>query len=266
MSLDMHTAQPHSCITHTQHYIMGKHKQKGPRFSNHWLDLANNLANDITFHKLFSNSLTKDSIQEATEYLRTHLESLLAPTPMTQKKELFSDFINFCMEPHNSGSISVPLKKIINDWQVTALTQHVEHRRLVNQAGLNWKSPNQIICCDAKINAIWWYDLLPLATAYPPAGKWVLESSKTEQLWVQKLLHNPQPDRRLKWHLIQCLVWEQLALNVPPNADAIIYDAQTGHLALLVLRNFCMHPGLLDFIDEVVNLAVAMKQSIQVCF
>lgn len=83
MPLNMHSC---GCVTHTN--TMTKRKRREPQFSNHWLDLANNLANDITFHKLFSNSLTKDGIQEATEYLWTHMESLSAPSPMTQRKEL----------------------------------------------------------------------------------------------------------------------------------------------------------------------------------
>jgi hypothetical protein len=77
-------------------------------------------------------------------------------------------------------------------------------------------------------------------------------------------MEDPQPDRRHKRLPIDLLDWDLLTLDIAPNEDAIVYNAVMGELVLVIIHNFCLHPALVKFVDNVVQLAVSMKRSIRV--
>ena len=143
-------------------------------------------------------------------------------------------------------------------------TWWAEHQNLISIAGLDWKTKKQIDRWDMRLKKVLIHHLPGLAVAYPCAGTWVAETSKIRKLWKQRLMKDPQPDRRHKQHPIDLLDWDLLMLDIAPNEDAIVYDIVMGELVLVVIRNFCLHPALIKFVDNVVQLAVSMKQSIQV--
>jgi hypothetical protein len=183
---------------------------------------------------------------------------------MGESRELFSDFITFCKCTNNMGSIPESLKRLINDRDIAVCTWWAEHQNLVSIAGLDWKSKKQIDRRDMRLREVPIHHLPRLAVEYPRAGTWVVETSKIRKLWKKRLMEDPQPDHRHKQLPIDLLDWDLLALDIAPNEDAIIYDAVTGELVLVVIRNFCLHLALVKFVDNVVQLAILMKRSIRV--
>lgn len=142
----------------------------------------------------------------------------------------------------------------------------VDHRNMkldfVHRIGLNWSPATRDFFFKGMRTV-----LLPkLATPYPVRKQWICESDAIDEKWRSYLKHDPraQPDKRRPRQPIFRIDSSCLSLDIGADQSAIVYDASTGELIMLVIRDFCSDPDLLSYIEGIIKQAVECRKSIRV--
>ncbi|KAG9308013.1 hypothetical protein JVU11DRAFT_2183 [Chiua virens] len=105
--------------------------------------------------------------------------------------------------------------------------------------------------------------LVELPKPYPPKGFWWYESGRALQKWEMILTQGKQADKRKKRFPLLKIDSKQLQHTVPSGSSAIIRDAKTGELVLMVVRDFCQDLGVLNWADGVVREVIGHKRSVR---
>jgi hypothetical protein len=142
----------------------------------------------------------------------------------------------------------------------------LDHRNLkldfIHHIGLNWSPATR----DSFLKGVKTVYLRKLRTPYPVINEWICESDAIDDKWRDYLKHDPraQPDSRRKRQPIFRIEPSNLSLDIGADQSTIVYDADTGDLILIVLRNFCSDPDLLSHIEGIIKQAVDIRRSIRV--
>lgn len=132
----------------------------------------------------------------------------------------------------------------------------------IHRIGLNWSPATR----DFFLKGLKTVNLPKQKTPYPPINYWMCESDAIDQKWRDYLKYDPraQPDRRRKRQPIFRTDPSKLSLDIEADQSAVVCDAQTGELIMLVLRDFCTDPDLLSHIEGVIKQAVECRKSMRV--
>jgi hypothetical protein len=132
----------------------------------------------------------------------------------------------------------------------------------IHRIGLSWSPATR----DSFLMEVEPFFLPRLTTPYPRIKQWICESATIDDKWRSYLKYDPraQPDKRQPRKPIFRMDPHQLSLDIGPDKSAIVYDANTGELIMLVLRDFCAEPDLLSHIEGVIKKAVECRRSIRV--
>jgi hypothetical protein len=132
----------------------------------------------------------------------------------------------------------------------------------IHRIGLNWSPATR----DSFLKGVPAFYLPKLRTPFPVIGHWMCESDAIDAKWRDYLEHDPraQPDKRRKRQPIFRTDPSLLSLDIGPDQDAVVYDADTGELIMLILRNFSRDPDLLSHIEGIIKQAVDCRKSMRV--
>lgn len=132
----------------------------------------------------------------------------------------------------------------------------------IHRIGLNWTPATR----DSFLEGVETFLLSKLTTPYPVENHWMCESDVIDEKWRHYLKHDPraQPDKRRPRQPIFRVDPSHLSIDIASDQSAIVYDAKTGKLIILVLRNFCSDPDLLSHIEGIIKQAVEYRKSMRV--
>jgi hypothetical protein len=132
----------------------------------------------------------------------------------------------------------------------------------VHRIGLNWSPATRDFFFKGMRTVV----LPKLRTPYPVIKQWMCESDVIDEKWRYYLKYDPraQPDKRRPRQPIFRVNPSHLSLDITSDQSAIVYDADSGELVMLVLRNFCTDPDLLSHIEGIIKQAVETRKSIRV--
>src|ERR1700759_3768149 len=121
--------------------------------------------------------LIRDSARDdgsISDYLHFHLESLGAPSHMlSNPHHLYSAFVAFCCR--NCSSVSQNILTAIEGHRHAKGDHTMDHKRLVVNLGLNWKSERQKIARDEHLASFGAPATCKrLKIPYPPMGMWYI--------------------------------------------------------------------------------------------
>ncbi|KAG2091220.1 uncharacterized protein F5147DRAFT_823307, partial [Suillus discolor] len=100
-------------------------------------------------------------------------------------------------------------------------------------------------------------------TPYPPKGHWIYEETAAYNCWKDWIVSGHQPDSRIPRKPLLHINPSNLQLVVHEAESCIIRDAADSSIIAVVMRNFCGHPGVLSWVDEVICNVVQEKKSIR---
>ena len=103
-----------------------------------------------------------------------------------------------------------------------------------------------------------------LENPYPPKYHWIVESKNIDDQWRKHIETSPQPDKREKRHPIYHLDRTKLQADAGPDRDAIFRDKESNELVMVVIRNFTKHPGLLEYMDDIIKANTEYRKSVRV--
>jgi hypothetical protein len=145
---------------------------------------------------------------------------------------------------------------------VLTRTGHRNRRRdLIKTLGLDQK-PHEREEILQSINTI---RMRKSKTPFPPKRQWLSESPEITQLWREQLTVGKLHDKRQSRYPIVTARpnnkdWRRV---VKSDEDIIVRDAESNEIVLLVMRNFCGDPEVLEWADGVVQTGVATKKSVR---
>ena len=212
------------------------------------------------------------------------LQDILAIATSPSKKIFFIAKLLIARPDAFAGRSESPLQlfDILTAWfgkhrdasRFDAVATALNHRRniregdrnlkidFIHRIGLNWSPATR----DSFLKGVNTVYLRKLRTPYPAINEWICESDAIDDKWSDYLKHDPraQPDSRRKRQPIFRTNPSNLSLDIGADQSAIIYDAETGDLILVVLQNFCSEPDLLSYIEGIIKQAVDFRRSIRV--
>ena len=101
---------------------------------------------------------------------------------------------------------------------------------------------------------------------YPPRNHWIYESEEIRALWHDYLLHEKQPDTRLRRHPLLKLEENRLKLDIARSQSAIIQDEAIGEIVAMVYRNFMpgQYYSIIEWVNQTIMTSIARKKSARV--
>lgn len=221
---------------------------------------------DDDFCSLLSIAVTKEETGACVTHLVTRFIEVGAPASVySDNNDMFSTFLSYCNLASSTPHIGQNLRRAIKSRKRTCAFRRNCHRKIIRDAGLNWKSPKQKNLRDQRFaNARKIYAPY-LDIPYPPRGEWVVEHPNVMHLWKKYLSKRKLPDKRGSHAPLHTIDFDSLFALIGPNEDAIVYDKDTEEIILIVYRNICAVAELVDKADSVVIQAVDMLKNCRVC-
>ena len=218
--------------------------------------LVEAIANDPCACELFSQAWTSEGRQDFLEYVR-----LLAAGCHARNFSVPGDlFSAICVECSKSGA---PM--VMNEANQKRLSGSRENRHqkkiFIINTGFTERGRNKQA---VRLKGIERLDVKALTDAYPPMGHWVCETASIERKWQKHLQTGRQPDARLPRLPLHFLQKSRLTHDIGPLDSASIYDADTGELEAIVVREFCPNPKVLEPVNNIIEEAVIERKSIRV--
>jgi hypothetical protein len=132
----------------------------------------------------------------------------------------------------------------------------------IHRIGLNWSSATR----DLFLKGVKTVYLRKRQTPYPPINHWICESEVIDDKWSDYLKYDRRalPDVRGKRPPIFHIDPSLLSLDIGLDDSQVVYDAHTGDLIMLVIRNFSGDPDLLSHIEGIIKQAVMCRRSMRV--
>lgn len=220
---------------------------------------------DDDFCSLLSVAVSKEETSACVNHLITLFVQVGAPaTVYNDNNDIFGTFLSYCNLASSTPHIGQKLRQAIKSRKRICSFRRNYHRKIIRDAGLNWKSPKQKISRDQRFeNARKIYAPF-LHIPYPPRGEWVVEHPNVMHLWKKFLTKRKLPDKRGSHAPLHMINMDSLFALIGPDEDAIVYDEDTGEVVLIVYRNICAADELVDKADSVVVQAVDMLKNCRV--
>ena len=208
------------------------------------------------FCSLLSIAVTKEEISTCVTHLITIFDKVNAPTSVYSDNDVFSTFLSYCNLASSTPHIGQNLQQAIKTRKRSCAFRRNYHRKIIRDAGLNWKSPKQQISRDQRFENARKIYAPYLHIPYPPRGEWIVEHPEVMHLWKKYLTKRKLPDKRGSHAPLHMIDMDALFALVGPSEDAIVYDKDTEEVVLVVYRNICAVDALVDKADSVVIQAV----------
>jgi hypothetical protein len=173
-------------------------------------------------------------------------------------KELYAELMSML----NDHATDYPTTFVAYERCVLTRTRHRNKRdNLIQTLGLDQKPQER----DNILKSINTIHMKKSKTPFPPKRQWLSESHEITQLWNEHLTTGKLHDnRRSRYPIVTARPnnkdWRRV---VRSDEDIIVRDAKTNEIVLLVMRNFCGDPEVLEWADSVVQTGVATKKSVR---
>lgn len=226
--------------------------------------VISSLSNDEEICMLLAYAVTAEDIATFVAALKDRL-SRVTTQNLPQHKDLFSEFLSFCSRRRYHHLIDQKLLQAKTAREERRDNRATMHKKLVRTLGLNWKSAQRTMRRMTQFASARHIYLFRLSDPYPPCNHWVADTQAIYTKWEYELLHGKLHDKRTGRHPMHLIDWTKLAAHVLPEEDAFIYDAATGLLICVIIRNFCRLLGPLAWVDYVVQEAVDHRRGARVC-
>lgn len=231
-----------------------------PKLLSHSLRDQGQLLSDVAADAAAVRLLEASATPEIQAEFEAKLFSHIPPHFQSQitKSALFRNFLSWC----NNSKVECPpiLRRAIARRKLRKENHRTLKRDFVTIAGLNWSAMRR----DQFLSTIPIFTVKPLDAPYPPLGHWVYESESIRAKWAYHITKGPQPDKRKKRLPMMALDPALLAFDVDAT-ESRIFTTESGELAGIVLRDFCLDEAALAWLDQVVLEAVGVRKSIRVC-
>lgn len=107
-----------------------------------------------------------------------------------------------------------------------------------------------------------------LEEPYPPPDRDIYETEEIAEIWRNHRAHKKHPDRRGKfgdsWPKLERLDDTKLGLVVGVDESVIVYDAESGDVVAVVIRDFVGNDEILEWISGIVDENVGLRRGIRV--
>ena len=217
------------------------------------------------FCSLLSIAITKEETSACVTHLITIFNEVGAPASVySNTNVIFSTFLSYCNLASSTPHIGQNLRRAIKSRKQKCAFRRNYHRKIIRDAGLNWKSLKQKISRDLRFENARKIYAPYLHVPYPPRGEWVVEHPEVMHLWKKYLTKGKLPDKRRSHAPLHMIDMDSLFAMIGPNEDAIVYDKDTGEVVLVVYRNICAADELVNKADSVVIQAVDMLKNCRV--
>ncbi|KAF8836612.1 hypothetical protein BDN67DRAFT_983812 [Paxillus ammoniavirescens] len=220
---------------------------------------AYKVAGEPKLLELLSDSLVPVSRVKFIGGLQSIMDAAGAPAG---KADIFSDFIDTVGELYATKPGLAPLQPLFSAWlafKAAKAQSGVRRRQLITCLGLSPASKDH----KARLAVVQTHFLPALAKPYPPEGFWWYESDVIRDAWYDHLSFGKQPDQQLKRHPLCPVDPGRLQLQIPAGESAIIRDAETEEVVMVVMQNFCEDADVLSWVDGKVRKVVGHKRSVR---
>ncbi len=235
-------------------------KEYGSFFRN----ISQTLNNDSEFCSLLSIAVTKSETDTCVTHLLAALDKIDAPATLYNHNDIFGTFLCYCNLDSSSQHIGHDLRQAIKSRKRICAFRRNYHRKIIRDAGLNWKSPKQKIARDQRFNDARKIHAPYLHTPYPPRGEWIVEHPDIMHLWKKYLTKRKLPDKRRSHSPLHMIDADHLFALIGPDEDAIVYDKDSGEIVLIVYRNICAVGELVEKADSVAIQALDVLKNCRV--
>jgi hypothetical protein len=201
---------------------------------------ADILGSDPAFLDLLSVATTENALQAVAHSLAACLKDAGAPPKLLDPSKLVNNFISFCNNPLCHGNtVSEELLQALKNRRKMKSTLQEQQRLFIFQAGLNWKSPFQVIRKQQLFDSIPTFVAIDLGVGaiYPPPGHWIAENKKIFDMWNSHLKNCKMKDRRTPRLPVHELDEEMLMHDLLPGQSAIFRDEEGKRIS-----DFASHP------------------------
>lgn len=233
-------------------------------YGSFFRSISQMLNNDNEFCSLLSIAITKDETATCVTHLLAALNKIDAPASLYNHDDIFGTFLCYCNLASSSQHIGHHLRQAIKSRKRICALRRNYHRKIIRDAGLNWKSPKQIIARDQRFNNARKIYAPYLHIPYPPRGEWVVEHPDIMHLWKKYLTKRKLPDKRGSHSPLRMIDLDHLFALIEPGEDAIVYDKDSGEIVLIVYRNICAVGELVEKADSVIIQALDVLKNCRV--
>ncbi|KAF8341801.1 hypothetical protein F5887DRAFT_1076389 [Amanita rubescens] len=169
--------------------------------------------------------------------------------------QLVRSFLTYCTR--NKSSVGKNVCDAIAHRHYSVKKRQRTQRKLVDDIGLNWKSPKQEQRCKAQLATIPVITVVRLDEPYPPPDHWVCDTPKIHSLWRSWIKKHPMSNKNRKpfMHL------DLSKIKIIPHTESVQILDHDGKLVGLVIRNFCRDLSILEWINQLIERAVGLKKS-----
>ncbi len=223
------------------------------------------LNTNAEFCSVLSVAVTKEEISACVTHLvAIFVEAGTLASVFSDDNDIFSTFLSYCNLASSTPHVGQNLRQAIKSRQRLRAFRRNYHRKIIRDAGLNWKCPEQKISRDHRFEKARKIYAPFLHIPYPPQGEWVVEHPDVMHLWKKYLTYKKLPDTRRSHAPLHMIDMDSLFALIGPSEDAIVYDKDTKEMVLVVYRNICAVDELRDKADSVVIQAVDMLKNCRV--
>jgi hypothetical protein len=172
-------------------------------------------------------------------------------------KNLWSDF---CDRIHVKQDFFPKARSILKDRGRAFIEYRVKKQQLIRTMGLNWSADRR----DQFLSSLPSLQLPKLQKPWPPKDVWLSESTDTAHLWRRHFQHARLHDKRTKRKPVIVATtdrpWTKI---IRADENAIVRDAASGKIILIVIRNFCGNQEVLDWASDIVQDTLDIKKSVR---
>jgi hypothetical protein len=200
--------------------------------------------------------LAKSVFPVERQLISVQLNEQAAILGLSAREKILDNFISWC----GNHRIGLSLQNVLAERDALKDRVFHLHRDLAKNL---WLSPQgkegRLRNFLAQIPM---YDVDALAEPYPPVSWWVAESAAIAALWRDDIRYGKQADCRIPRKNLMLLDDSKLEHEVYANRSEIYVDK--GEIILIVLRDFCKDPRVVQWVDNIIRECISVKKSIRV--
>ncbi|RPA71664.1 hypothetical protein BJ508DRAFT_335825 [Ascobolus immersus RN42] len=234
------------------------------------LQLCRLLLNDGFLRDLFQHHYDDRTRHQLLDHL-----SLFFGESFTSSQ--WSDFQAILKSKRLPRQLSEKEKKEFIDMAQTYTTNYNHHRKrrdiLLDSLRLSPSPPGIEDAATQFLSTVPRYYLHPVAVrftrnkAYPPFLHWISKHpshSEKFKTWINTPgLWHPDKRDQSRYYPHHQLDFKQLQLNIKADESALVYDAKTGKLVMVVLANVIKNVAILQWMSEVIGTGCKALRSIR---
>jgi hypothetical protein len=172
-------------------------------------------------------------------------------------ENLWSDF---CDRIHVKKDFFPKTRAILKDRGRAFIEYRVQKQQLTRSMGLDWSADRR----DQFLSSLPNLQLPKLKKPWPPKNVWLSESTDTAHLWRSHFQHGRLHDKRTKRKPVIVSTKDSSWVKIiRADESAIVRDAASGKIILIVIRNFCGNQEVLDWVNDIVQATLDIKKSVR---